>query len=66
MFCEDDRSKLNNHIAFLFAINEVSRLSTEMYVSYKKWPYFEYDFDIYELIASFKNLYFKHDSKRLL
>ena len=66
IFGKSDDRKLNNHIAFLFAINEVSHLSSGMYVSYKKRPYFEYDFDIYQLIASFKNLYFKHDSKRLL
>lgn len=66
VFGKSNDRKINNHIAFLFAIKEIERMDNGMYVSARNSPYFEYDFfDIYALIASFKNMYFRYDSARL-
>ena len=67
LFGKVSRSRLNNHIAMLCAINEISQTSKKAYKSNVNKHYFEYDqFDVFGILASFKCLYMRYDYERLL
>lgn len=61
-----DEHRLRIHLALLFATEEI-KTKGGFYASCHKKPYFEYDSPAsHNLLASFKNLYFRYDPSRLI
>ena len=66
LFSKSKETQLQKHLALLCATEQIKITSDKLYVSLQDKPFFEYGiYDIYNLMASFKNLYFRYDSSRL-
>lgn len=66
LFSKSKESQLQKHLGMLCAISQIKIIKKDLYVSLYNKPFFDYrQYDIYSLIASFKNLYFRYDSNRL-
>lgn len=58
--------KLQQHLALLCAIEEITLIGKNLYRSRYDVPYFEYwPFDVHDILACFKNMYFRQDKERL-
>lgn len=67
IFSHSNENNLQKHLALLCATGQVDRAESGLYSSTYNEPFFEYgQHDINDLIASFKNMYFRHDKRRLL
>ncbi len=66
LFEASKEKQLQKYLGLLCATEQISRTSKGLYVSLCDRPFFEYSYDVDNLIASFKNMYFKHDDTRLL
>jgi len=66
LFSKSKENQLQKHLGLLCATGQIKRTENKLYVSLFDRPFFEYaPYDIYSLIASFKNLYFRYDSNRI-
>ena len=66
LFGEMTRKKLQTHLGFLAAIEQIERNCSGLYMSKNKSTYFEYPyFDVFNMIASFKIFYLKFDRERM-
>ncbi len=69
LFSSSKEKQLQKHLGLLCATEQVERLNINnvgYYSSLYNQPFFEYDlFDVNNLIAAFKNTYFRYDKKRL-
>jgi len=67
LFSVSKERRLQRHLAMLCAIHQIRKTQDDLYLSLHNEPYFEYDsYDIHNLMASFRNLYFKYDKARLI
>jgi len=68
LFSTSNQKLLEKHLALLCATKQIERKERKhvgLYVSLLKRPFFEYGlFDVGNLIAAFKNLYFRYDHQR--
>ncbi|HDZ00388.1 MAG TPA: hypothetical protein ENH52_02855 [Nitrospirae bacterium] len=67
LFSASKGKKINNHLGLLCSIKQIIRTDDGYFKSLIDRPFFEYDglFDFHEMMASFKNLYYRHDRARL-
>lgn len=66
LFDQINNRILQKHLALLVAIEQIVPVKENLYKSAYHMPYFEYSYlDIYDMLASFKNMYFRYDSRRL-
>ncbi len=66
LFSKSHEPKLQKHLALLCATEQIRITKDKLYYSLFNRSYFEYDtYDIYNLIAAFRNLYFRYDSARI-
>lgn len=66
IFASSKEKQLQKHLGLLCATEQVVRTNDGLYRSLYKQPFFEYELnDVTNLIASFKNMYFRYDRQRL-
>lgn len=66
VFSSSKERQLQKHLGLLCATEQIERTSKGLYLSLYNQPFFEYELnDITNLIASFKNMYFRYDRQRL-
>ena len=66
IFSSSKEKQLQKHLGLLCATEQVKRNESGFYASLYRQPFFEYGVhDINNLIAAFKNMYFRYDRKRL-
>lgn len=67
LFSASKRNKINNHLGLLCSIKQIIRTDNGYFKSLLDRPFFEYDglFDFHDMMASFKNLYYRYDRARL-
>lgn len=66
IFLSSKEKHLQKHLGLLCATEQVERSDTGLYRSLYNQPFFEYELnDVTNLIASFKNMYFRYDRARL-
>lgn len=66
IFSSSKEKQIHKHLGLLCATEQVQRSDLGLYYSLYNKPFFEYDHhDINNVIASFKNMYFRYDRGRL-
>jgi hypothetical protein len=66
IFSTSKERQLQKHLGLLCATEQVERTREGLYQSLYRQPFFEYEpHDINNIIASFKNMYFRYDRQRL-
>ncbi len=67
LFAKCKENEIKKHLGLLSATDQIVKTAENgYYISTFNKPFFEYDgYDVYDLLASFKNLYFKYDPDRM-
>lgn len=66
LFGNSKDKQVMKHLGLLCATEQIKRGDNNLYYSLVKSPYFEYgSYDIQNMLASFKNLYYRNDQSRL-
>jgi hypothetical protein len=67
LFSKSKDSQIKKHLGLLCATGQIEMTPEKFYRSLFDKPFFEYGkYDIFQLLASFKNMYFKYDPHRLI
>jgi hypothetical protein len=67
LFDKAKDKQLLKHLGLLCAIEQTQRTEKNLYKSIYNKPYFQYDtYDIYSMIAGFRNLYLRNDPSRFV
>jgi hypothetical protein len=65
LFGEKENFKLQQHVAILVAFEAISRNSNGLFKSKKGKPYYQYKFDIANLVSTFRNYTLKYFPERI-
>lgn len=67
LFAQSKDKQLQKHLGLLCATEQIKRSDNKSYYSLYNKSFFEYGiYDVHNLIASFKNLYYRYDFSRLI